>query len=263
MELIDSHSHFDDEAFEPDRAQALERARAAGVSRQVLPGVSARLWPRLRAVSTSFPGLYPAYGLHPCYLPEHRPEHVRELSGWLERERPVAVGECGLDLYLEGLDTAAQERLFLQQLRLARDYGLPVIVHARRAVDQVMKCIRRIGSLRGVIHSFSGSLDQAMRLRELGFVVSFGGPVTHERARRLHRLVAALPADGFLLETDAPDQPGAGHVGQRNEPAWLPEVLQAVARLRDEAPEIVADSTTRNACALFGLDHRESAGTAI
>lgn len=253
MELIDSHSHFDDESFDADRAEALDRARAAGVMAQIVPATSARHWARLRAVSGHFPGLYPAYGLHPCYLPDHRPQHLQELSRWLRDEQPVAVGECGLDLFIPGLSADDQERLFLAQLRLARDNDLPVIVHARRAVDQVMKCIRRIGALRGVVHSFAGSLDQARRLRELGFLVSFGGPVTHPRARRLHRLVQSLPADGFLLETDAPDQPGADHRGQRNEPAWLPEVLHAVARLRGESPEALAIQTRYNTAQLFGI----------
>ncbi|HXH02319.1 MAG TPA: TatD family hydrolase [Candidatus Competibacteraceae bacterium] len=251
--LIDSHSHFDDASFDHDRAAALARAHGAGVIAQILPAVSQRLWPKLKAVADPAQGLYPAYGLHPCYLPEHRPEHLDELVGWLERECPVAVGECGLDFFQPELDPVEQERYFLAQLKLARDFDLPVIIHARRAVDQVLKCIRRVGHLRGVVHSFSGSAEQARRLRELGFLVSFGGPITYERANRLRTLVKTLPADSFLLETDAPDQPGVLHRGTRNEPAFLPEVLAVVAELRGESPQAVAAATSCNAIDLFGL----------
>lgn len=251
--LIDTHSHFDAGEFDADRPAAYARARAAGVGQQVVPAVSYAGWPNLKAVVARYAGLHAAYGLHPCYLAEHRPEHLAALKQWVERERPVAVGECGLDLYIESLDPALQEQFFLAQLRLARDYELPVIVHARRAVDQVLKCIRRIGGLRGVVHSYAGSLDQARRLRQLGFLVSLGGPLAYPRAERLHRLARELPLDGLLLETDAPDQPGPAHAGQRNEPAYLPEVLAELARLRDSDPAEIAAATHANACRLFAL----------
>src|SRR5690606_25827774 len=136
------------------------RAIAAGVRAQVVPAVDAAGWPKLKQVCARFDGLFPAYGLHPMYLAGHRPEHLRELRDWIERERPVAVGECGLDFFVEGLDAEAQQTYFDDQLRLARDFDLPVIVHARRAVDAVTAAIRHIGGLRGVVHSFSGSAEQ-------------------------------------------------------------------------------------------------------
>jgi len=251
--LIDSHTHFDDASFDPDRDAAYQRARAAGVEAQVVAAVSARLWPRLKAVATDYPGLYPAYGLHPGYLAEHRPEHLDALADWLVRERPVAVGECGLDYYLPDLDPHLQAEYFAEQLRLARRLDLPVIVHARHSVDQVIKHLRRFAGVRGVVHSFSGSADQARRLLDLGILLSFGGPLTYPRANRLRNLVRGLPLDGFLLETDSPDQPLSDHRGGRNEPAFLPEVLTCVAELRGADPVEIAAATSANARRLFEL----------
>ena len=163
------------------------------------------------------------------------------------------MGECGLDFFVAGLDADAQSRFFEGQLAIARDAGLPVIVHARRAVDQVTAAIRRTGGLRGVVHSFSGSRQQAEKLWELGFMLGLGGPVTYARANRLRTLAADMPLEFLLLETDAPDQPDAGHRGQRNEPARLRMVCDTIAGLRDVAPEDVAAATTANARRLFDL----------
>ena len=251
--LVDTHSHFDAPEFDADRDAVLARARAAGVTRQIVPAVDAAGWPKLRGICAAEPGLFPAYGLHPMYLREHRPEHLQTLGEWIERERPVAVGECGLDFFVEDLDSAQQSLYFDGQLRLARDFALPVVVHARRAVDQVMAAIRRFGPLRGVVHSYSGSADQARRLYDLGFLIGLGGPVTYERANRLRTLAATLPIECLLLETDAPDQPDSGHRGQRNEPARLTTVRDTIAALRGVEPEVVARATTANAERLFGL----------
>ena len=251
--LVDSHSHFDAPEFDGDRAAAHARALAAGVHTQVLPAVDAAGWPKLKLVCTTFSGLFPAYGLHPMYLAGHRPGHLAELRAWIERERPLAVGECGLDYFVEGLDADAQQACFDGQLQLAREFELPVIVHARRAVDAVIASIRKVGGLRGVIHSFSGSAEQAAQLHKLGFLLGIGGPVTHERANRLRGIVAAMPLDQLLLETDSPDQPGAAHRGERNEPAHLVEVLDVVANLRNMPREELAAATTANAERLFRL----------
>ena len=254
--LVDSHSHFDAPEFDGDRDAALARARAAGVTRQVVPAVAASSWPKLREVCAQDAGLFAAYGLHPMYLSEHRPAHLEDLRTWIEREKPVAVGECGLDFFVEGLDAETQQQYFDGQLRLAREFDLPVIVHARRAVDAVIASIRRIGGLRGVVHSFSGSAEQAAQLHKLGFLLGIGGPVTHERANRLRGIVAAMPLEQLLLETDSPDQPGAAHRGERNEPAHLVEVLDVVANLRNMPRKELAAATTANAERLFEIDLR-------
>ncbi len=193
------------------------------------------------------------------YLAEHAPAHLGALAEWIERERPVAVGECGLDFYVEGLDRDAQQRYLDAQLALAKEFDLPVILHARRAFDDVAAAIRRIGGLRGVVHSFSGSEAQAQQFFKLGFHLGIGGPVTYERAQRLRSIVATMPIEWLLLETDSPDQPLSGHRGERNEPAFLVEVLDCIATLRNESRESVAAATTANAEQLFSLPSRPAA----
>lgn len=251
LTLIDCHNHFDDASFDADRDIVYQRAQQSGVVTQVLAAVSARLWPRLKAVAAHYPGSYASYGLHPGYLAEHRPEHLDALAQWLSQERPVAIGECGLDYYLPDLDPDLQAEYFVGQLRLARRHDLPVVIHARHAVDQVIKLLRRFTGVRGMVHSFSGSEDQAGRLLDMGILLSFGGPVTHPRATRLRSLLRYLPLDGLLLETDAPDQPLNHHRGERNEPAFLTEVLDCIAALRGMDPAEIAAATTENACRLF------------
>jgi TatD DNase family protein len=251
--LVDSHCHLDAPEFDRDRDAVIARARAAGVSRQVVPAVSAAGWPKLRSICAGTDGLFPAYGLHPMFLQEHRDGHLAELDDWIQRERPCAIGECGLDFFVDGLDPRAQQHFFDGQLELAREHALPLIVHARRSVDAVIASIKRIGGLRGVVHSFSGSAEQARQLAQLGFMIGLGGPVTYERANRLRKLAAGVPIESLLLETDAPDQPDAGIRGQRNEPARLANVLQVVADLRGETPAAIAAATSANAGRLFRL----------
>ncbi len=251
--LVDSHCHLDAPRFDADRDAVIARARAAGVTRQVVPAVTAASWAGLRDACRRAPGLYPAYGLHPMFMDAHEPDDLDRLARWLEAEKPVAVGECGLDFFVDGFDAEAQAFYFEGQLRLARDLDLPVIIHARKAVDAVMAAIRRFAPLRGVVHSFSGSLDQARRLHAMGFLIGLGGPVTHARARRLRHIATEIDIDSLLVETDAPDQPDAGIRGERNEPARLPYVVEAIAGLRGMAPEALAHATARNAERLFGL----------
>lgn len=251
--LIDSHCHLDTSEFDPDRARVIAHASAAGVVQQIVPAITASSWPKLREVCTMAPGLHPAYGLHPMYLDQHLQTHLTDLRVWLERERPVAVGECGLDYFVEGLDPQQQQFYFDGQLTLARQFDLPVIVHARRAVDAVIAAIRKVGGLRGVVHSFSGSQEQARQLWQLGFLVGLGGPVTYERANRLRRLAATMPLEYLLLETDSPDQPDSGIRGQRNEPARLVTVRDTIAQLRGIDADEVASTTAQNAERLFRL----------
>jgi len=253
MVLVDSHTHLDAGEFDPDRAAVLERARAAGVTRQLVAATDAAGWPKLRDVCAAAPGLFPAYGLHPLFLSQHRPEHLDHLREWLQRERPLALGECGLDYFVEDLDRDRQAHYFEAQLALALETDLPVIVHARRAVEEVILALRRHDGLRGVVHSFPGSRQQAERLWERGFLLGIGGPVTYARARRLRRLVADMPIEYLLLETDSPDQPDCHTRGHRNEPANLVTVVEAIATLRDESPETIARATSANAERLFNL----------
>ena len=253
MDLVDSHSHIDVAEFDADRDEVLARADRAGVRRQVVPAIAISGFAKLRELCRSEPCLHPGYGLHPLFLAEHRPEHLDELSRWIEREKPVAVGECGLDFYVEGLDPEEQRRYLRRQLELAKDFDLPVVLHARRAVEEITLALREIGGLRGVVHSFSGSEEQAQQLWKLGFCLGFGGPITYPRANRLRRIAATMPLEFLLLETDSPDQPLHGHQGQRNEPALLADVCRCAAELRGVQPETIAEATTRNCERLFRL----------
>lgn len=248
FDLFDSHAHLDAPEFDADREQVLRTARAAGVTEMLVPAVSADAWPKLHALCESQPGLYPAYGLHPCYLQQHSDDDLAALEDWLRKYPVAAVGECGLDHFDPNLDRARQLRLLHGHFEIAHRFDLPLVLHARRAFEEVILQLRRFGKpLRGVVHSFSGSAEQARQLWQLGFHVGIGGPVTYARARRLRSVVATLPIESLLLETDAPDQPDAFHRGQRNEPAFLVGVLHCVAELRGEDPAAVARATSANA----------------
>ncbi|HET7267243.1 MAG TPA: TatD family hydrolase [Oleiagrimonas sp.] len=251
--LIDSHVHIDADAFDSDRDAVLTRADNAGVASMVVPATTAARWPALAALCAAHTDLHAAFGLHPMFMSEHDTSHLTRLPQWLADHQAVAVGECGLDFFIDDPSPDQQRRYFMQQLQVARDMDLPVIIHARRSVEEVIHSVRRVKNLRGVVHSFAGSREQARQLADLGFLIGIGGPVTHARARRLRRTVADIPLDTLLLETDAPDQPGARHRGQRNEPAWLRDVLHCIAELRDENEAVIAAATTANARRLFRL----------
>ena len=250
--LFDSHAHLDVPEFDPDRAAVLRRARTAGVMEMLVPAIAASGWPKLHALCESDPGLHPAYGLHPCFLARHEDRDIAQLEDWLSMHRASAVGECGLDFLDATLDRDRQLHLLREQFRIAHRFDLPLVLHARRAFEAVIVELRRFGKpLRGVVHSFAGSAEQVRQLGELGFLVGIGGPVTHPRAKRLRRVVATLPIESLLLETDSPDQPGALHRGERNEPAFLVDVLECIANLRGVDPVAIAQATTANACRLF------------
>ncbi|OUD12904.1 TatD family hydrolase [Thioflexithrix psekupsensis] len=252
--LIDSHCHFDDVQFDADRELALQRAHAVGVKAQVLPAVTAALWPKLKEICEFYPNLFPAYGLHPIYLAQHDMQNnIKQLADYLTQNKAVAIGECGLDFYLKELDEKQQITLFLEQLYLAQQYQLPVIIHARRATDKVLYYLRKITGIRGVLHSFIGSEQQAWQLIDLGYYFSVGGPVTYPRAQRLRALIKILPLERLLVETDAPDQPLCGRQGQRNEPAYLPDIVAMIAQLRQQSFAEIATASTKNAIDLFRL----------
>lgn len=254
MRLIDSHCHLDAPEFDGDRDAVIARAAASGVVAQVIPAVSASTFPGLATLCSGRVDLFAAYGLHPMYLDQHADGDIDAVRTALKQDAAVAVGECGLDFFVDGLDPERQRTLFDAQLRLARDFDLPVILHARRAVDEVILRLRRIGGLRGVVHSFSGSGEQARQLFQLGFHLGIGGPVTYERAQRLRGLVAHMPIEHLLLESDAPDQPNASARGARNEPAAIVDVAGVIAQLRGVDVAEIATATTMNAVRLFRLD---------
>jgi len=244
--MFDSHCHLDAVEFAADRAAVLRRARQAGVTRLLIPAVTRSSWPLIAKLCADDSALYPAYGLHPMFLAEHATADVAALGAFVRQQPTAAIGECGLDFFLPGLEPQRQLEILRPQLQLARELDLPVILHARRALDPLLQEVRKIGRLRGIVHSFAGSEVQAQQWVRQGFLLGFGGPVTYPRALRLQAVVAQLPLASLALETDAPDQPLCGHQGQRNEPAMLPEVLNQIARLRRQEPALIASATTRN-----------------
>jgi TatD DNase family protein len=260
VEIFDTHCHLDVPEFDADRASVLQRATARGVCGIVIPGVTAAGWRGLRDFCAGDSRLYPAYGLHPVYLEQHQPADLQLLETWLEKEPAVAVGEIGLDYYVEGLDQQRQLALFEIQLQLARAAGLPVLLHVRKAHDQVLATLKRIRVCGGIAHAFNGSLQQAAQYRDLGFKFGFGGMLTFERSSRLRKLARDLSLADLVLETDAPDMTVAQHRGERNSPEYLPYCLAALAEVRDEPLEELARSTTANARAVLQLDNWNPAG---
>jgi len=253
INLIDSHCHMDDPCFDMDREQCIANAEQQGVSAQIIPSIKAEWWPRVKAVCEQWPTLHPAYGLHPMFEPDHRKQDIELLKLWLANEHPIAIGECGLDFYIKNPNKKRQLEIFEAQVALAAETQLPLIIHARKSVEEVLLILKQYPGLKGVCHSFSGSLQQAEHLIERGFFLGFGGPATYPRAKRLHRLLAELPLEAILLETDAPDQPPVSHQGKRNEPALLGEIAESLCQLKEVPVEVIRSTTRQSAQRLFNL----------
>ncbi|MBL1274953.1 MAG: TatD family hydrolase [Ectothiorhodospiraceae bacterium] len=251
MNLVDTHCHLDFTDFDTDRSDILERCALSGISRIVIPGVLAKSWGKLQHICDTHSALYASFGLHPFFVSQHTHKDVDALALRIEQRRPIAVGEIGLDYFVEGLDRKHQQTLFDNQLAVAANASLPVLLHVRKSHDVVLASLRKAQVTGGICHAFNGSLQQAERYIEFGFKLGFGGMLTYERSHKLHRLAKQLPLDAIVLETDAPDMTGALHHGQRNSPEYLPECLQALAKIRDEDVNIVAAQTTANAEAVL------------
>lgn len=256
MRLIDTHTHLDFPDFDVDRPALLANARAQGVERIVVLGVYQRNWQRVWDLVQSDPQLYAAFGLHPVYLDEHRPADLTELGDWLTRlkghRQLCAVGEFGLDYYLPSLDRERQQALFEAQLQLAADVHLPALLHVRRSHAHVIASLKQFRLQRGgIIHAFAGSAEEAREYIKLGFKLGLGGAATWPQALRMHKVIAALPLDSVVLETDAPDMAPAMFAGLRNSPEHLPQIARALAGLMGITASELAAATTRNACELF------------
>ena len=256
MELIDTHTHLDFPDFDNDRRQVLSHSRQLGVRRMVVLGVYQQNWQRLWDLVQDDEGLFAAFGLHPVYLDEHRPADLTALGDWLTRLRGhrqlCAVGEFGLDYFLEHLDRARQQSLFEAQLKMAADFHLPALLHVRRSHAAVIATLKRIRVPRGgIIHAFAGSREEAHEYIKLGFKLGLGGAATWPQALRMHKVLAQLPLEAVVLETDAPDMAPAMYPGQRNSPEHLPGICAALAERMGLSPLLLAQASTRNACELF------------
>lgn len=257
---IDSHCHLDADAFDADRGAVVARARAAGVTQIVIPAVDRASFDRVRALAHEH-GFGYALGIHPLFVGHAADADLRALHDALGAcrgdPRLVAIGEIGLDHFVPGHDHARQERFYVAQLALAREFELPAILHVRRSADTLLKHLRATPGRGGIAHAFNGSLQQALAFVSLGFKLGFGGAMTFDRALQIRRLAAALPLDAIVLETDAPDIPPhwlyrtaaqrAAGASARNEPAELPRIAQTMAELRGIAPAELARATAANA----------------
>lgn len=256
MELIDTHTHLDFPDFDADRPALLANSRALGVREMVVLGVHRDNWQRVWDLVQSDPDLHAALGLHPVYLDQHRADDVTQLHDWLDRlaghRQLCAVGEIGLDYYIETLDRERQQTLFEAQLQLAAQFRLPALIHVRRSHAAVIATLKRFALERtGIIHAFAGSYEEAREYIKLGFKLGLGGAATWPQALRIHRVLAKLPLDAVVLETDSPDMAPAMFPGQRNSPAHLPAICEALAGIMAVTPERLAEASTANARQLF------------
>ena len=249
--LTDTHCHLDAAEFDADRDQVMVRARLAGVSRIIVPSVGRANFGAVASLCRDYSECRPAYGIHPMYVERAHEDDLVALRETLLREQPVAVGEIGLDRFVEERDDARQEFFFVEQLKMAREFGLPVLLHVRRAVDPVLKLLRRIGVVGGIAHAFNGSRQQADEFIKLGFKLGFGGAMTYPRALRIRALAADLPLEAIVLETDAPDIPPAWLARSRNQPAEMGKILEVFAGLRNLPPAEIAVAVEKNVKDLF------------
>lgn len=251
IDLIDTHCHLNDAAFDLTLPGVIARARAAGVHRFVVPAYDAPSLARTAELADGYPGLiFPAFGFHPWFLHDYDPIKLRPLLG---RKDTVAVGEIGLDFASPDYPAPDEQlRALDKQLGLALEFDLPVLLHCRKAYDALHPLLKEYrGRLRGVLHSYSGGPDLLPRFLDLGLDISFSGSVTRSNARKYHRTAAAVPADRFLLETDAPSIATESTVGSEVEPRHIQEVAQKIAALRARTIEEIAARSTENALALF------------
>lgn len=251
--LIDTHCHFDAAEFDRDRDAEYARAVEAGVSTIIIPAIARDNFAVVASTCERYPGCLPAWGMHPLLIAQHRPEHLAALRAQIEQQRPVAMGEIGLDLFVRDLDFATQDYFYVEQLKIARDYDLPVLLHCRKSYDQLLKHLRRIPVRGGIAHAFNGSPQQADEFIKLGFKLGFGGAFTWPRANNLRRLAVNLPLDVIVLETDSPDIPPIWIGRGRNSPGELPQIANTLAELRGISIETVCEVTTRNARTILDL----------
>ena len=259
----DSHCHLDAPEFDADRTAVVQRARAAGVNRLVMPAVAADHFDRVRLLAHEFDCAY-ALGIHPLWVDQAQASDLDRLQAalktWRDDPRLVAVGEIGLDHFVPGLDRSRQETFYLAQWKLARDAGLPVILHVRRSADALLKGLRRVPVTGGIAHAFNGSAVQAAHFLDHGFRLGFGGTLTFDRALQIRELARTLPETALVLETDAPDIPPhwlyrsaadrlSGAAQARNEPAELPRIAQSLAALRGWTLAHTAAVTSHNVLA--------------
>jgi TatD DNase family protein len=261
--LVDSHCHLQEPRFDKDRDAVIQRAREAGVSTLVVIGYDMKASRLGVNLAESAESVYATVGVHPHEAESLTIQDLDMLATLAESPRVVAIGEVGLDFYRNLSPPDAQRRAFQQQLSLARELNLPIVIHAREADEETFDILASYSDGRrselpvdrpiGVMHCFAGDLALALRYIDLGFVISIPGTVTYPDAQRLQAVCRGLPLGSIVIETDAPYLPPLSHRGRRNEPALLAETAGFVAALRGESLAEVADAISATAARLFGL----------
>jgi TatD DNase family protein len=260
--LVDTHCHLDFNNFDSDRPQVVERAREAGVERIINPGIDLHSSEKALSLAKAYPEVYAAVGVHPNEALGWKEDTYSALQGLTVHEKVVAIGEIGLDYYRNRAPRDLQRRIFQEQLSLAADLGLPVIIHNRDATGEILELLTDwhsrlvadgspLADRPGVLHSFSDGENVARAAMEMDFFIGFTGPVTFRNAPDLQRLAAALPDEHILVETDAPFLSPHPYRGKRNEPAMVRLVAAKVAELTDRPYQSIASITTANASRLF------------
>ena len=250
---IDTHVHLDAREYGGDGAGIARKAQAAGVSMIVIMAVERGNFDAVASLAAGSPNACYALGIHPICVPQAQDDDLAYLRTRVEAALAdplfVGIGEIGLDFFIPALTTPEmrdkQERFFREQLRIARDFGLPVMTHVRRSQDQVLKHLRQIRPPSGIAHAFNGSFQQAQNYIDLGFHLGFGGNLTFTRALQIRRLATELPLESIVLETDSPDiAPSWIHPG-RNSPEQLPAIGAALAQLRGVDIDVVRQAAHR------------------
>ncbi len=251
--MIDSHAHLTDERLHSDVEGVVARARAAGVEAIVTIGTRPDDWHETLAVARRFPGVYATLGIHPHAAEAASGERFTELRGLLGEPEVVGLGETGLDYFYDNAPRRAQRASFLRHLELSRETGLPVVVHARSADDDLRDILSDARDVRGVLHCFAGGRALLERALEVGWYVSFSGMITFRKYED-QELVHAVPGDRILVETDAPYLAPVPHRGKTNEPAFVPLVAAKAAEIRGEDPVEFAAAAARNTRAFYRLE---------
>ena len=271
---IDTHCHWDAPEFDADRDELRAAARVVGVAHCVIPAIGRMDWQTVHDLAHRWGDSY-ALGIHPLYTGSAQEADIDTLAQLLEARRDdprlVAIGEIGLDFFVPGLDAARQTWFYQEQLKLARRFDLPVILHVRKSSDQLLKALRQWPVQGGIAHAFNGSLQQAQQFIDRGFALGFGGALTYDRALHLQRLLQDVPMESIVIETDAPDIPphwlyttaeqrAQGVAQGRNQPAEIPRiaaVLQEIRSLRANGADSVLQNwqqvTTANACRVLPM----------
>jgi TatD DNase family protein len=263
MRFFDSHCHLDFAAFDQDRELVWRDCNARGIQQLLIPGVSPTQWQVAGAIAEQHENIFMGVGFHPWWLEKNIPsENVpqylaniqQQLQHNIHRKKSVAVGECGLDAVIE-ISMLLQQQVLEIHLQLARDTALSLIIHCRKAHNELLALLHKYElPAGGVIHGYSGSYEMAMQYWARGFRLGIGGTITYERANKTRAAVRRLPLDAILLETDAPDMPIFGQQGQRNNPQNILTIAQTLADLRGESLETISNQTTLNSQALFKIN---------